>query len=181
MNSMQPSVSMMIWRLRPAIFLPASWPQTPPPSVVLTDWLSITPAPGDACLPVRGPPEDGCQKMVARRWLPEDGWSTATARCHANRGNGAAPWRVAENTLAACATDSRWKRSARSHPSHHAGWSSGADCRALQAVVFRRKKLRANHGTEQNPFRPKRQPILRVFSDSEYNKNIQIILQFVTK
>ena len=70
MNSMQPSVSMMIWRLRPAIFLPASWPQTPPLSVVLTDWLSITPAPGDACLPVRGPPEDGCQKMVGRQPRP---------------------------------------------------------------------------------------------------------------
>ena len=37
-------MSVMIWRLRPAIFLPASSPQTPPPSVVLTDWLSITPA-----------------------------------------------------------------------------------------------------------------------------------------
>ncbi len=54
MNSMRPGVSVMTWRLRPVIFLPASWPQTPPPSVVLTDWLSITPAPGDACLPVRG-------------------------------------------------------------------------------------------------------------------------------
>ena len=31
-------------RLRPLIFLPASKPRGPPASVVLTDWLSITPA-----------------------------------------------------------------------------------------------------------------------------------------
>lgn len=47
----KPSVSVMMWRLRPLIFLPASYPQTPPLSVVLTLWLSMMPAVGWACLP----------------------------------------------------------------------------------------------------------------------------------
>ncbi|KMS60023.1 hypothetical protein V474_08935 [Novosphingobium barchaimii LL02] len=33
------------------IFLPASYPQGPPLSVVFTDWLSITPALGEASRP----------------------------------------------------------------------------------------------------------------------------------
>src|SRR5271169_4355149 len=48
-----PAVSVMMWRLRPLIFLPASKPRGPPLSVVLTDWLSITPAEGLASRPAR--------------------------------------------------------------------------------------------------------------------------------
>ena len=38
----------MMWRFLPLIFLPASYPRGPPLSVVLTLWLSITPADGCA-------------------------------------------------------------------------------------------------------------------------------------
>ena len=43
----KPVVSVRIWRLRPLIFLPASYPHGPPASVVLTDWRSA-PAPAKA-------------------------------------------------------------------------------------------------------------------------------------
>jgi hypothetical protein len=40
--------------------LPASKPRVPPPSVVLTDWLSMTPAVGLACRPAsRATPSPG--------------------------------------------------------------------------------------------------------------------------
>lgn len=39
-------VSVRKWRLRSLIFLPASYPDIPPLSVVFTLWLSITPAVG---------------------------------------------------------------------------------------------------------------------------------------
>src|ERR1041385_3657659 len=42
----EPSVSVTRWRLRPFIFLAGSNPRGPPSSVVLTDWLSMTPAEG---------------------------------------------------------------------------------------------------------------------------------------
>ena len=44
-------VSVSRWRLRPLTFLPASYPRGPPLWVVLTDWLSITPAEGLASRP----------------------------------------------------------------------------------------------------------------------------------
>src|SRR2546421_11541975 len=43
---MSPLVSTSRWCLRPLIFLPASYPRSPPCSVVLTDWLSRMPALG---------------------------------------------------------------------------------------------------------------------------------------
>src|SRR5512143_714448 len=42
-------------RARPLIFLPASKPRGPPASVVLIDWLSITPADGLASRPATSP------------------------------------------------------------------------------------------------------------------------------
>src|ERR1700726_1024782 len=42
----KPPVSVTMWRLRPLIFLAASYPRGPPLSVVLTDWVSMTPAHG---------------------------------------------------------------------------------------------------------------------------------------
>src|ERR1700722_10498536 len=48
----RPSVSTAMWRLRPAIFLPASYPLVFA-SGALTDWLSITPPVGLASRPTR--------------------------------------------------------------------------------------------------------------------------------
>jgi hypothetical protein len=47
----KPAVSVTMWRLRPLTFLAASQPRGPPLSVVLTDWLSMTPADGLASRP----------------------------------------------------------------------------------------------------------------------------------
>ena len=44
-------MSTRAWRLRPLIFLPASYPRGPPASVVLTLWLSRTAAEGLAARP----------------------------------------------------------------------------------------------------------------------------------
>ena len=51
MKIRKPQVSVRMCRLRPLTFLPASKPDTPPLSVVFTDWLSITPALGEASRP----------------------------------------------------------------------------------------------------------------------------------
>jgi len=58
-----PMVSVRMCRLRPFTFLPASKPRGPPASVVLTDWLSITPALGLASRPAAS------RTAISRRWL----------------------------------------------------------------------------------------------------------------
>ena len=50
-RSGRPSVSVSRCRLRPLTFLPASKPRGPPASVVLTLWLSMIPAVGEASRP----------------------------------------------------------------------------------------------------------------------------------
>ena len=54
---------MTICRLRPLIFFPASNPRGPPTSAVFTDWLSITPAVGDAERPARS------RAITTKAWL----------------------------------------------------------------------------------------------------------------
>ena len=49
--SSKPFVSVAIWRLRPFTLLAGSKPRGPPLSVVLTLWVSITPAEGTAVRP----------------------------------------------------------------------------------------------------------------------------------
>ncbi len=61
--TIRPSVSGTLWRLRPLTFLPASKPLTPPPSVVLALWQSITPAEGVASRPSRS------RAALTRYWL----------------------------------------------------------------------------------------------------------------
>ena len=56
-------MSVMMWRLRPVTFLPASYPRGPPLSVVFTLWLSMTPAVGEASRPSR------LRAAITRTWL----------------------------------------------------------------------------------------------------------------
>jgi transposase len=70
----------MAWRLRPRIFLAASKPRRPPPSVVFTDWLWTTAADGHGCRPRRSRSATTSPWLIranmALFWLPNEAWAT---------------------------------------------------------------------------------------------------------
>lgn len=74
-------MSVTRWRLRPETRLPASKPRAPPASVVLTLWLSTTPAVGEASLPAYAASATGSR-------YAEGGGSRSTPRADRSRALG---------------------------------------------------------------------------------------------
>ena len=113
----RPSVSVTMWRLRPLIFLPASKPRIPPLSVVLTLWLSMTPAVGLASRP------SSSRAAMTRWWLIV----SSSPRSRQVVESSAGPSCRAESPSAAATTRSRSTpdRGSRSRPRE--GPSSGDD------------------------------------------------------
>ena len=61
--SNRPPALTRMWRFITTSFLPPSYPFVPPVSLVLTDWLSMTAAVGEASHPSRS------RSSITRRWL----------------------------------------------------------------------------------------------------------------
>src|SRR6516164_9611194 len=115
-----PAVSVMMWRLRPLTFLPASKPRGPPLSVVFEDWLSNHP--GRRAGLASGP-FAGLLQQQEIDGVPQPGRLP-------KRRSSAAPWSGLETRAAA---DARARRSAtdRGAPPPPRATARGAAFRAV--------------------------------------------------